>query len=376
MKKLLITSTDLMMIQFLVPHVRYLSEHGFQVELACSDVGGRMADVREAIGSCAKAIHTVRLERSPASPRNLLGYRDMHRLLLENQYDIIWTNEPVMGVVTRLAARHARKSGTKVVYMCHGFHFFKGASPLHWLVFYPIERFMSYFCDCLVTVNREDEARAKTFHAPRVEYIHGIGMDTHRLHQRIEENNIRAELSLPEDVFLVLSVGELNENKNHQVILKALAALADPGIHYILCGKGDLLDHLTKLASDLGLSDRVHFLGYRTDVVDICAQADVFVLPSYREGLSVASLEAMYCGLPLITSKVRGSGDYLQEGISGFLRDADDAEGFADAIRMVRDDPELRLRCSTHNREAVIPYCMDHVQGEIVHILSSLDAIS
>ena len=105
MKKLLITSTDMMMIQFLIPHVRYLSENGYAVEIACSVVGDRLEDVRKALEGVPCTIHTVRLERSPASPKNLLGYRDMKRLLKENRYDIIWTNEPVMGVVTRLAAR-------------------------------------------------------------------------------------------------------------------------------------------------------------------------------------------------------------------------------------------------------------------------------
>ena len=327
-----------------------------------------MEEVRNTLSPYTAAIHTVRLERSPVNPRNLLGYGDMRRLLEQNQYDIIWTNEPVMGVVTRLAARKVRKRGTKVVYMCHGFHFFKGASPLNWLIFYPIERFMSRFCDMIVTVNREDEAQATKFHAPTVSYIHGIGMNTQRLQTHVSESNIRWELSLPDDTFLVLSVGELNKNKNHRTILHALSRLEDPNIHYIICGKGALHD---ALAAKLGLGDRVHFLGYRNDVVDICAQADVFVLPSFREGLSVASLEAMYCGLPLITSKVRGSSDYLQDGISGYLRDATDVEGFADAILAIRNDPQLQQQCSTHNRDAVIPYCMENVQQEIQKILSS-----
>lgn len=372
MKRILITSTELMMIQFLVPHVKNLAENGFEVELACSNVGGRMEEVRSALGGVVKAIHVLRLERSPASPRNLLGYGDMRRLLKENHYDIIWTNEPVMGVVTRLAANKYRKTGTKVVYMCHGFHFFKGASKANWLVFYPIERFMSRMCDMIVTINREDEARAKTFHCPRVEYIHGIGVNTERLHSRNAQSDIRSELNLAAEDFLVLSVGELNENKNHQVILRALAQLRDPRIHYILCGKGALREYLEGLAKELGLEKNVHFLGYRRDVVDICNQADVFVLPSFREGLSVASLEAMYCGMPLVTAKVRGSGDYLKEGESGFLRDADDVAGFAEAIEQLRENRSLCLRCGENNQEAVKPYCLENVKQEILHLMESL----
>ena len=133
----MITSTDLMMIQFLVPHVICLSRNGFEVEIACSEVGGRMAEIREKTAGYVKAVHEVRLVRSPASLKNFQGYGDMKKVIRNGGYDVIWTNEPVMGVVTRLAARQARKHGTKVVYMVHGFHFFKGASKLNWMLYYP-----------------------------------------------------------------------------------------------------------------------------------------------------------------------------------------------------------------------------------------------
>lgn len=373
MKKILITSTDMMMIQFLIPHVRYLSENGYAVEIACSVVGDRLEDVRKALEDVPCVIHTVRLERSPVSPKNLLGYGDMKRLLQENYYDIIWTNEPVMGVVTRLAARKARKTGTKVVYMCHGFHFYKGASPINWLIFYPVERFMSRFCDMIVTINHEDEARAKTFHCPRVEYIHGIGVNTDRLSSRNEQNDIRAELGLSKEDFLVLSVGELNENKNQQVIIRAIAQLNDPDLYYLLCGKGNKREELESLAAELGIAQNVRFLGYRKDVVDICYQCDVFAHASKREGISVASLEAMYCGLPLVMSTVRGAGDYLTDGESGFLCHSEDVGGFSEAIRKLKKDHDWCSRCGVYNREIVKKFCLGAVKEEVLKLFKEYD---
>lgn len=366
MKKILITCTDLMMIQFLVPHVKHLAENGYHVEVACSVVGNRIDDVRRALADSAKAIHTVRLERSPVSPNNLKGYGDMKRLLAKNRYDIIWTNEPVMGVVTRLAATKYRRQGTKVVYMCHGFHFYKGGSLANWLLFYPVERFMSRMCDMIVTINREDEARAKTFHCPRVGYIHGIGVNTERFHMHDERSDIRAELGLRAEDFVVLSVGELNTNKNHQVIIRAIAQLEDPDIHYVLCGKGDQLERLTALAAECGITHNVHFLGYRRDVVDICTQADLFAFPTRREGLGLAPLEAMYCGLPVIASDTRGIQDYTFEGKSGCLRNSEDASGFAQAIAVLKADEALRRRYGAFNRETVKPFCLEQVRDEVL----------
>ena len=141
MKKLLLTCTDLMAIQFLVPHIRYLSQNGFSVELACSDVGGRLGDLHKALDGIAP-IHTVRLVRSPFSLGNRKGYGDLKKIIDGEHWDIIWTNEPVMGVMTRLAARSVRIHGTKVVYMVHGFHFYKGAPKKNWLIWYPVEKLM------------------------------------------------------------------------------------------------------------------------------------------------------------------------------------------------------------------------------------------
>ena len=368
MKKILITSTDMMMIQFLIPHVRYLSENGYTVEIACSVVGDRLEDVRRALEDIPCVIHTVRLERSPASPRNFLGYRDMKRLLKKNRYDIIWTNEPVMGVVTRLAARKVRKTGTKVVYMCHGFHFYKGASLANWLIFYPVERLMSRFCDMIVTINREDEARAKTFHCPRVEHIDGIGVDISKRLCTISREEKRKELGVCDSDILVLSVGELQTRKNHEVILRAIAKLQNPNIKYFLCGKGVLQDHLEELTQTLGLKEQVRFLGYRKDIPEIMNAADIFAHPSKREGLGLACLEAMASGLPLVTSNIQGIPDYVENGVTGFLCDPEDVSKFAEHLDLLIKDEGQRIKIGTNNLEFVKKYTVSTIQKDIAEL--------
>lgn len=367
-KRILVTSTDLMMVQFLVPHIINVSENGFEVEIACSDVGGRMDEVRQKLNPYVKEVHVVRLVRNPASHTNLKGYQDMKKVIDAGHYDIIWTNEPVMGVVTRLAARKTRKHGTKVIYMVHGFHFYKGAPMLNWMIFYPVERFASRFCDEIVTINHEDYERAKKMHAASVKYIHGIGVNTDRLQKKENQNNIRQELKLGEDDFLMLSIGELSKRKNQQAIIRALGKIKDKKIHYLICGKGDLLEKLRMLTKENGIQNNVHFLGYRNDVVDICSQVDMFILSSLHEGLSVASLEAMYCGLPVVISDIRGVRDYLADGKNGFICGVQDVNAYMEAIKKMKSDAGMRKRMGENNRKAVIPYCLEAAKKEVLEL--------
>ena len=369
-KRILITSTELMMVQFLVPHVISLAGKGYSVDLACSEVGGRFEEVCEALGTYTDNIFRLSLHRSPLSMKNLKGFRELREIITRGNYDLIWTNEPVMGVATRLAAREARKRGTKLLYMVHGFHFYDGAPWLNWCLYYPVERLMARHAYVICTVNTEDFRRACTLKtSDRVEYIHGIGINTARLKSASSRTDIRRELGLPESAFIVLSVGELNDNKNQSVIIRAISSMSVPDMHYVMCGKGRNEQQLRRLAEKLGIEDRVHFLGYRRDVVDICSQADVYAMPSFREGLPVSSLEAMFCGLPLVTSEIRGLTDVNKDGVNGFLCSPHDWQGFASRIYLLYTNPNLRVQMSARNKKDVLPYTIGNTLVEVYGVI-------
>ena len=134
---------------------------------------------------------------------------------------------------------------------------------------------------------------------------------------------------------MILSVGEVNKNKNHKVGIEALAKLRDENTYYVICGRGPLMKVHKELAQSLGVSDRVILTGYRTDVADFYKMADVFLFPSFREGLPVAVMEAMASGLPVIATKIRGSSDLVQQGD---LFEPTDVEGIAKAIETLRQN--------------------------------------
>lgn len=374
-KSILITCTDSMMKQFLEPHVKNLARNGYEVEIACSEVLNRMAEVREDLGEYAR-IHLLHLKRSPLAISNIRGYREVKQIIRNGHYDLVWTNEPVMGVATRLATRKARKQGTKVMYMVHGFHFYKGAPLLNWLLFYPVERLMASKADCICTINREDYARAQQMHTARTAYIHGVGIDTERLKPGNNHTDLRNELHLPQDAFLVLSVGELNENKNQQIVIRALTRMTDQNIHYVLCGKGDQLENLQALAGELNIADRVHFLGYRKDIADILRQCDLFALPSKREGLPFAAMEAMYCGLPLVNSGIRGLTDITEDGVSGYVCGTEDAGQYAESILKLKNNPDLRTQMGNNNRKTVEAFTVEQTKQEILQLIGELLQLS
>lgn len=352
MKRLLLTCTDLMAIQFLVPHVKHLSANGFSVELACSDVGGRMDDLHRALDGVAQ-IHTVRLVRSPFSPGNAAGFGDLKKIIDGAHWDIIWTNEPVMGVMTRLAARDARRRGTKVVYMVHGFHFYDGAPKQNWLLYYPVEKACSRLCDMIVTINEEDYRRAQTFHAARMEKIPGVGVNLDRFAP--DENARRAwreKLGLTADDVMLLTVGELTPRKNQHVLLTALYLLRDSRLRLFLCGRGELEQQLREQVEQLQLGDRVQFLGYRKDISELCCAADLFVFSSLQEGLPKALMEAMATGLPVVCSDIRGNVDLIADGKGGFVV-PNEPTRMAEAIRKLADDPALRVTMGAYNMQAV-----------------------
>ena len=373
MSKILLTATNAMIFHFLVPHIEKLLEMGHYVEIASTALEGYDDLLRNRIKKKPVKISYIRLNRSPFSLSNYKGIIDLKRIIDNDSFDLIWTNEPVMSIATRLAARSARKKGTKVVYMVHGFHFFDGSSKGSWLIFYPIERIMAKFADYLITINKEDFNRGKAFGFKDVFYVHGVGLDTKRFREASVDRSLkRKEIGIPNNVIMLLSVGELGTRKNHEVVIRALGELKDKDIHYAICGEGVLEDYLKNLCKELGIAENVHFLGYHRDIPEICKAADIYVFPSQREGLGIGALEGMASGLPLISSYVNGIRDYTEDGVTGYTIQPHNIEGYVMAIRKLADNTGDRARFGSHNMIAAQKFDVCNTIQEIPVILDEI----
>ena len=367
MKVLYVTTISLTMNSFFKPHIEMLVCEGHHVDIACNYRDLPLDKLYSQLGC---GFHQVDFSRSPLSSDNMKAFRQLKAIVRNGSYDIVHCHTPNASVITRLVCRKLRKnSELKVFYTAHGFHFYKGAPKLNWMFFYPVEKFCSRFTDKLITINTEDYELAKSkFKAKEICYVPGVGIDLSRFENiQVDRSEKRREIGVPEDAFLLLSVGELNANKNHQVIVKALAKLNNPNVHYAIAGIGDKRDYLLELASSLGVSEQVHLLGYRKDIPELNHSADAFCFPSHREGLGLAAIEAMACGLPVVAAENRGTKSFILNDHNGYLCISDSIEEFASVIDSLISD--------NHSRKVPLDGCNTALRFSINSVLKEMRKI-
>lgn len=257
-------------------------------------------------------IFQISCSRSPLNKGNVDCIGEIRKIVSEKHYDIVHCHTPIAAACTRVACRKVRKTGTKVIYTAHGFHFYDGAPRKNWMIYYPIEKYLSKYTDVLITINKEDYKRAcEKFHSNKIVYVPGVGIDINKFKPDIiGRKKIRDELELDNQRIVLLSVGELNENKNHIEVIRAISGF---DFTYVIVGKGQLGETLKSEAEKLGVDLRL--MGFRRDVADFYNSADMYILPSIREGLNVSLMEAMASGLPCAVSKIRGNIDLIEDSL-------------------------------------------------------------
>ena len=361
--KILYTTTIGATMGFFKGFVRELMEEGDTVDIAANIAE---VDVPEIYKELKCKTYQIDWSRSPLNKGNLTAITQLRKLVEENHYDIVHCHTPVAAMCTRIACRKARKNGTKVFYTAHGFHFYKGAPLKNWMLYYPVEKICSYFTDVLITINKEDYALAqKKMKAKRIEYVPGVGIDLEKFGKaQVNRGTKRQELGIPDNMKLLLSVGELNENKNHETVIRALTGIKD--VYYVIAGKGPLQNHLESVIKECGLSERVKLLGFRSDVGELCEAADAFIFPSFREGLSVSVMEAMSSGLPCVVSNIRGNTDLIDED-GGVLFDPANIVDCRKAIqRLLSSDME---KMGSYNLGKIKKFSIETVNGQMTEIV-------
>ncbi len=351
---------------FHLPYLKMFHDLGWQVDVAShGDVELPFCDNR----------YEIPIKRSPADKENLQAYKMLKKIIKDNHYDLIHCHTPMGGILARLAAASERKHGTRVLYTAHGFHFYKGAPKPNWIVFYPIEYVMSFFTDCLITINGEDFAFAKKhLKAKDIKLVNGVGYNSDRYFpiSREEKLLLRDKLGYGRDEKLLVYVAEMNANKNQSMLIRAVKKLSETrsDVRLLIAGADNFKGEYPRLAKELGVDGNVDFLGHREDINDLLHASDIAVGSSVREGLPVNVMEALACGLPVVLSDNRGHRVLGVDGENGYVVKVNDYEAMADKISTILNDNELYNRLSANAVELVKPFSKESVLIELKQIYS------
>lgn len=372
-KVLLVATVQSHICQFHKPLVEVLHKMGYEVHVAAQDNLAMKNGLRL---DFVEKVFDVPFARSPKSKDNITAYKVLKEILDKGNYDVVHCNTPMGGIVTRLAARKARKKGTKVIYTAHGFHFYEGAPKKNWMVFYPIEKWFSCLTDVLITITHEDYKLAcEKFHC-NVQHMHGVGVNEERYFKVSTEEKLamREKMGYSATQKLILCIGELNTNKNQTMAIKAMHRVVErfPDALLILAGNGPREEFLKSFIKQEGLERNVQMIGYVTNLQDYQHVIDVQVCCSKREGLPLNVVESMLSGNPVVAGVNRGHKELIQDGENGYLVTPDDSEAMAEKVLLMLEDEKECNRIRHNALKFAEAYTFTNVKRELNEIYSKL----
>ncbi len=372
-KVLMLASVASMIDQFNLPNIRLMQKRGYEVHVACNFKEGntcngrRIRSLQKTLRGMCVCVHQWDCPRSIFPVRACIrAYRQMLKLMEQHRFAWMHCQSPIGGAIARAAAH---KSGVRVVYTAHGFHFYKGAPVKNWLLYYPVEKLLARWTDVLITVNREDEQFARRhLRAGKVCRTAGVGVAVKQFTAcgEKQKQDFRKKYGIPKDALLLLSVGELNQGKNHRAVIRALAGLEQKNVYYMICGRGALRQKLRSYASRLGVAGRIRLPGFQEDVRPFYQNADLFVFPSLREGMPVSLIEAMAAGLACAVSDIRGSRELITDSRLRFA--PGDGKRLREILETLLAQDAFRKKCGMRNQVRAENYDRSMVQEKMDQI--------
>lgn len=365
MKKVLFTATVDSHIQlFHIPYLKYFKEKGYEVHVATNG--------DEPIEYCDKKIK-IPFERSPFKVNNLKAIKKLKRIINEEKYDIIHTHTPMGSVVTRLAAKQARKKHkTRVIYTAHGFHFFNGAPKLNWLMFYPVEKILAKYTDVLITMNEEDYTIAKNKFKTSVKYVHGVGLDQEKFKKITieQEQELRKKLGIKETDFVMIYPAEISKRKNQEWLINTIEQFItkNKNVHLLLPGKDSLNKKIHNKIIELKLEKNIHLLGFRKDIPNLLKISNIAISSSKQEGLPVNIMESMYLGLPIVATDCRGNRDLVKNEKNGYIINQGDSKTFIEKIEKIYKEQTDIKKLSENSKKEIEKYLLKNVRKEMSDI--------
>lgn len=352
-------------INFHIPYIKYFHDKGYEVDAA---VQGTIQS--ELLTNC----YDLKFTKNPLSPDNIITVHKLRKIMLERSYDIICSNTTLAGTAAKLAVKGVRPK-PYFVHISHGYMFGKDGS-IKSEIYRLCEKLTSSSADSLAVMNCEDfELAQKNHFGKTLHYIYGMGLDKNKF-PPISENereNIRKKLGSDDKTKILLCAGEFSSRKNQSDIITGFSKLLD--VHknttLVFAGEGDTLKNCKELAVSLGIDENIKFLGHCGDMNSLYRSADILLTASKMEGLPFNVMEALYCGLPVIASKIKGHTDLLEKG-GGIMFEKENADDLAETLDQVLSNDELYLEL---RRGAVLDdrYLLENVMPKLISVLENTE---
>ena len=313
-KKILICASRVSHIEnFHLPYIEYFKNKGFRVDIAVQGVSENPL-----IDNC----YDVKFTKNPLSPDNLHTVKILKKIMSENEYDIIYSNSTLAGATARLAVTGLKKK-PYFVHISHGYMFGE-KSGLKSKIYLLAEMLTRNVTDILVVMNKEDYSLAKKYRlGKKIHFIYGMGLVGENFPEITEEkrNEMRESMGVSDNYKMLLCVGEFSERKNQTAVIKAFEMLLKKhkDIKLIFAGDGNMLETCRQLVHSLELDADIKFLGHVKNTAYLYRCSDILVTASKMEGLPFNVMEALFCGVPVVATDIKGHSDLIQNRKNGLL---------------------------------------------------------
>ncbi len=343
-KKILhICNTSFYLEKFLKSHIEFLSKSGYDVHVLC-DLSNNNLNISNDI-----ILHDIKFPRSISIFGFIRSIIYTTKLIRKNKYDLVISHNRGSSVVGRIATYFAKLPIN--LYFAHGFYFHDNQNFFTYYITVQIERLLQIITSHTMSQSSEDiDYMINKGYLPkqRATYV-GNGINNIKFKPLEYKLPIRKKLGMPQNCYIIAAVGRLVKGKGFQDLIKAFSMIEEKEECYLLIVGGNISQDISKyeqyiihLISKYNLEHRVMLTGMVENVEEYLAASDLFVLSSYREGVSRSMLEAMSCKIPVISTNIRGSREIIQNKINGLLYTKSDTEELYKLIMNVKNDKMLK----------------------------------
>lgn len=349
-----------------LPYFKYFKDHKYEVHTA-SDNDALLNNVDKS--------YKLSIKRNPYSFHNINAVFELKKILLRENYDIIHVHTPMGSVVARIAAKLAGLRDTKIVYTAHGFHFFRGCPKINYLLYYPIEKWLSRSTDLIITINEEDYNFARKHFKTDIRYVPGVGFNDKKFNSCLnarEKKKFRDFIGLNMNDYVISYVAEMCKRKRHENLLKLISKMNITNEKFLFIGDGSRTKKIKKLINKYNLNNIVKIIDFNDNISNYLDISDLIISVSQQEGLPLNIMEAMYKEKPIVVTDCRGNRDLIKNEINGLVVELNNKEEFIMAIERLKNDSNYAIKLGSKNKNIVNKYSITAIMIKMDKIYREL----